>query len=808
NGNKDDDVPRLNIILTEAFLSVYLATLSYGLTTANAKILHRLVARSLTTSVWGAVFGGGLKTPQRPRRCESAVASRLWAATLCPAALSSPAAALVPRRQAQQQQQQLWRARRCRRRLNRSSNQQPSPATSSSAGGGGSRGFTERFVQPRASILGCLLAKLPPDPRQPAAKRPISTPPTSPKMTMLTTTLKTTSMPRPRQTRFPASAAQWPTWTLTDPIDRAGRCARTPAVSRRRQALRNVANTPGLLMRCACVRVALDQVGRFLPQVGLELSDLPVESPALYNAVKRVHQWQRAFRDRLRRIGQPPDGLRGFNIPSLPPADGALQAAARRDARTRSPFGPSRCLNDSANRLWAQLVRKEAEAARRVSPNSPSRQPPMSTTSSQQQAAKVGASPTPSEPCALSSRRINAKINPSALGRRRCPDLSQHQNGEAISSFCLSRANQNCLTLGHHHKELVELDICDRHAAPVFSPAGLDDEDYGGLASRHSRWRRRFVGDAVAPAGFRPSCPRLFDQLRRAWRHPGATLSSSVIKAGRPGSFTRRSLPKPRQVEWRPTLTGTTTYSARPSGAIDCYEWSHRAPLTKPGSISVGGASQPPCVSTFTAIDSPFGDSEGYVSLGTGAALCGAGGGGGAESDKPYRVWRGHSRGCSDLLFAGCSTLYALAARAPNRRRTRPSGTLCPPVEKSVMCSASSIRLCRPVALRWPTRRSAKLFASRTAKGGVALLDLRKAAVRHAFQAHEPNSAVTTLCRAPPAHRLADGSVRAWRLGAHEPLAAASATSTWRRRSLLAQPLTRAYNDWNCAPETGIAICS
>lgn len=59
-------MPRLNIILTEAFLSVYLATLAYGLTTANAKILHRLAARQLTASLWGAVFGGGLKTAQRP----------------------------------------------------------------------------------------------------------------------------------------------------------------------------------------------------------------------------------------------------------------------------------------------------------------------------------------------------------------------------------------------------------------------------------------------------------------------------------------------------------------------------------------------------------------------------------------------------------------------------------------------------------------------------------------------------------------------------------------------------------------------
>ncbi|PAA63619.1 hypothetical protein BOX15_Mlig031963g1, partial [Macrostomum lignano] len=793
--HKDDDVPRLNIILTEAFLSVYLATLSYGLTTANAKILHRLVARSLTTSVWGAVFGGGLKTPQRPApmRISGSPAGSGGHALSSGVVIAGGGAS--PRRQAQQQQQQLsaggiprvtdeMSKQRVKLYLSTvqgggapplppppqpQQHQQPSPATSSSAGGGGSRGFTERFVQPRASILGCLLAKLPPDPRQPAGQAADFDSANVSENDDADDDTQDDEHAEAAPDEIPGFGG-----SMADlDADRSYRSSRqmrqTPAVSRRRQAAQERREYAWLLMRCACVRVALDQVGRFLPQVGLELSDLPVESPALYNAVKRVHQWQRAFRDRLRRIGQPPDGFLGGGNSSFVGEDSTFQPARLLMERykllldaERTPF-PGQSLSERlCNRLWAQLVRKEA--ARDVFAKFAFPPPPMSTTSSQQQQQK-SAPPRPPPPT-LSSAELTEAAPAAAAD---LPVALVHDTkGEAISSFCLSRANQNCLTLATS-KELVELDICDLMLHP-FSPAGLDDEDYGGLASATVAGAGGFVGDAVGQLDS-DQLPRLLTSFAVPGVTPVPTLSSSVIKGWPARLITRRSLPKPRQVAAHPDRHNYLFGSA--SGAIDCYEWSHRAPLTKPGSISVGGRVT---ALRFNVYGNRFavGDSEGYVSLWHWRSIVGAGGGGGAESDKPYRVWRGHSRGCSDLLFAGCSTLYATGGTGAESEANAALWDTLLPVEKSVVQRFFDPALqagCTSLAYA-PQRQ---LLLAGTAKGGVALLDLRKAAVRHAFQAHEPNSAVTTLC-VDPSERLlltgsADGSVRAWRLGAHEPLA-------------------------------------
>uniref|UniRef100_A0A1I8FCF9 Rav1p_C domain-containing protein n=1 Tax=Macrostomum lignano TaxID=282301 RepID=A0A1I8FCF9_9PLAT len=516
--HKDDDVPRLNIILTEAFLSVYLATLSYGLTTANAKILHRLVARSLTTSVWGAVFGGGLKTPQRrpPMRISGSPAGSgghaLSSGVVIAGGGASPRA-----RHSQQQQQQLsaggiprvtdeMSKQRVKLylstvqgggppplppRLNRSSISSRRLQRRVAPGGGGSRGFTERFVQPRASILGCLLAKLPPDPRQPAGQAADFDSANVSENDDADDDTQDDEHAEAAPDEIPGFGG-----SMADlDADRSYRSSRqmrqTPAVSRRRQAAQERREYAWLLNA-----LRLCPVGRFLPQVGLELSDLPVESPALYNAVKRVHQWQRAFRDRLRRIGQPPDGFLGGGNSSFVGEDSTFQPARLLMERykllldaERTPF-PGQSLSERlCNRLWAQLVRKEA--ARDVFAKFAFPPPPMSTTSSQQQQQK-SAPPRPPPPT-LSSAELTEAAPAAAAD---LPVALVHDTkGEAISSFCLSRANQNCLTLATS-KELVELDICDLMLHP-FSPAGLDDEDYGGLASATVAGAGGFVGDAV-----------------------------------------------------------------------------------------------------------------------------------------------------------------------------------------------------------------------------------------------------------------------------------------------------------------------
>ena len=58
---KDEDTPKLSLLLCEALVGVYLCLLSYGLVTCEPAILYRLVALRFTEKEWAALFGGGVK---------------------------------------------------------------------------------------------------------------------------------------------------------------------------------------------------------------------------------------------------------------------------------------------------------------------------------------------------------------------------------------------------------------------------------------------------------------------------------------------------------------------------------------------------------------------------------------------------------------------------------------------------------------------------------------------------------------------------------------------------------------------------
>ena len=58
---RDEDAPKLQVLLCEALIGVYMSLLTYALTLYDANVLYRLVAHPLIEGIWPAVFGGGLK---------------------------------------------------------------------------------------------------------------------------------------------------------------------------------------------------------------------------------------------------------------------------------------------------------------------------------------------------------------------------------------------------------------------------------------------------------------------------------------------------------------------------------------------------------------------------------------------------------------------------------------------------------------------------------------------------------------------------------------------------------------------------
>uniref|UniRef100_A0A3Q3EPX1 Dmx-like 2 n=1 Tax=Labrus bergylta TaxID=56723 RepID=A0A3Q3EPX1_9LABR len=68
---REEDQPRLNVLLCEAVVAVYLALLIHGLGTHSCNELFRLAAHPLNNRVWAAVFGGGAKVIIKPKRPEA-----------------------------------------------------------------------------------------------------------------------------------------------------------------------------------------------------------------------------------------------------------------------------------------------------------------------------------------------------------------------------------------------------------------------------------------------------------------------------------------------------------------------------------------------------------------------------------------------------------------------------------------------------------------------------------------------------------------------------------------------------------------
>ncbi|XP_065268571.1 dmX-like protein 2 isoform X7 [Emys orbicularis] len=68
NSTQDEDQPKLNILLCEAVIAVYLSLLIHALATNSCNELFRLAAHPLNSRMWAAVFGGGVKLVVKPRR--------------------------------------------------------------------------------------------------------------------------------------------------------------------------------------------------------------------------------------------------------------------------------------------------------------------------------------------------------------------------------------------------------------------------------------------------------------------------------------------------------------------------------------------------------------------------------------------------------------------------------------------------------------------------------------------------------------------------------------------------------------------
>jgi len=68
---KDEDTPRLHVLLCETFVSTYMSLTVYALATCDCHILYRLAGHKFNPSTWASLYGGGVKKLLRPATTNS-----------------------------------------------------------------------------------------------------------------------------------------------------------------------------------------------------------------------------------------------------------------------------------------------------------------------------------------------------------------------------------------------------------------------------------------------------------------------------------------------------------------------------------------------------------------------------------------------------------------------------------------------------------------------------------------------------------------------------------------------------------------
>ncbi|GLV44690.1 Rabconnectin-3A [Carabus blaptoides fortunei] len=313
---KDEDTPRLVVVLCEAFVATYIALLLYGLCSYDCVILYHVTAHHFNQETWGRLFGGGIKKLVRT------------------ASVSGPAG------QSQQQQTpteelasgaSVWLNKQ-RVRLNcKLLGQQPATMKEDKPT------YREQFVPPEMSMLVYLLSK-------------VSFIDCADREEYYDDNCDTFSLPDSDADVDDAS---------TDSEDQGEDVFDTPThptVQRVNTEHSDPNSYSWLILKLATLRIVQSRLTEFLGVAGLDASELPVSSPLIHSILHRLAKWQDNLKLELEIRQSPSEYIPGCFVENTsgPP----LQKYRQLLEPHNTPFSQKSSAS-TARRLWMYLVHQE-----------------------------------------------------------------------------------------------------------------------------------------------------------------------------------------------------------------------------------------------------------------------------------------------------------------------------------------------------------------------------------------------------------------------------------------------------------------
>ncbi|GAB0086325.1 dmX-like protein 2 [Sergentomyia squamirostris] len=707
---KDEDTPRLNVLLCEAFVATFMALLVYSLHTCDCHILYRLAGQKFSNNTWASLYGGGVKKLLRKATSHILATQTSTNQTPHQDSVESPIG-----------EGRMWNAMTSltKQRINLNMK-----LLGNFTGPSGSPSmkedkptYREQFVPPDMSMLSYFLIK------------PVQT-------------------GDPDEDNYDSADSAVSDLdgedddedVFADPLANDTKLSQVSAAKKkhRRENTEHINSNSysWCIMRLAIVKLAQHQLHDFINISGIEMQELPVASPLIHGILRTMSKWQDVLREEVENRGPASvDFIPGCYIETEAKGP-AIHKYRSLLEKQNTPFSPIQASAASARRLWNYLVRQDlvqdifirAVFGKRRSMTTIVEAP--APTASSASSIVAAGTDTPVGGCASGEETRNIHVPE--------PVRIIHKDQESISAFCLNMINTGMLALSTP-REVQEMDI----SLLLESPNWFEDEcefDIMNLSKDiESIPASSFL--VIQTSTDKNINTHGINNVQN-YTIPASPQPGIAGQSGRGASVVlKHKVDNIKRMCAHPLMPLYLTGGQ--DGSVQMWEWGHQQVVCTP---RPPGTFAKVTRCRFSQHGNKFGiaDGDGNLSLWqVGLA---------SQSNRPFFTMQCHNKGITDFVFLGSCSLVATTGHSSENKNVGLWDTLLPQ-KKALVASFTCHDQGASSVVYAPQHQ---LLISAGKKGDVCIFDVRQRVLRHRFPAHE--SAIKCLAIDPHEEHFVTGS--------------------------------------------------